>query len=201
MQQKAKEADMSAATKTNREPAPEERAEKTTARDEIAVFFLRGLERSAEIQKQCIDLAVQQNNELFEVWKKAAEKTPGVPQLPMLDVSISAVNRYADIQKSAIDFVVEQSQIWTDALKERASYANKSAESIANVAKQTMESSFAVQKKALGHTAAQTRAVVDAARRQFGIKGPHIDSMTDTFQRGMDTVLEAQKELLDIVTH
>lgn len=189
------------APKINREPGPEETAEKAVVRDEIAALFLHGMARYAEVQKQYVDLAVQQNKEMFEVWKKTAEKTPGVPRLPLLDVAMGAFNRYADIQKSAIDFAVEQSKVWTETLKDRTSTANKSAEATSNVAKQTMESSFAVQKKAFEHTAAQTKAVVDAARQQFGFKGPQADAMTDTFQRGMDTIIEAQKELLEIVTH
>ena len=189
------------APKMNREPGPEDMAEKAAVRDEIAALFLRGIERNAEVQKQYVDLAVQHNKEMFEVWKKAAEKTPGAPKLPLLEVAMGALNRYADIQKSAIDFTVEQSKIWTEALKDRTSTANKSAESTTNVAKQTLESSFAVQKKAFEHTAAQTKAVVDAAKQQFGFKGPQADAMTDTFQRGVDTIIEAQKELLELVTH
>lgn len=189
------------APKMNREPIPGDAAEKAQVRDEVTALFLHGIERNAEVQKQYVDIAVQHNKELFEVWKKAAEKTPGVPQLPLVDVVLGALNRYADVQKSAIDLVVEQSKVCTEALKDRTNTANKSAESTTNVAKQTIESSFAVQKKAFEHTAAQTKAVVDAARQQFGFKGPQADAMTDTFQRGMDTILEAQKELLEIVTH
>lgn len=189
------------APKMNREPGPEDTAEKAHVRDEMAALFLRGIERNAEVQKQYVDLAVQHNKEMFETWKKVAEKTPGIAKLPLLEVAMSAVNRYADIQKSAIDFMVEQSKVWTETLKDRTSTANKSAESTTNVAKQTMESSFAVQKKAFEHTAAQTKAVVDAAKQQFGFKGPQVDAMTDSFQRGMDTIFEAQKELLEIVTH
>ena len=192
---------MSAAPKTNREAVRDDEADKQVVCEDIAAFFLRGVERLAEAQKQCIDLAVQHNTDMVDSLKKSAEKMPVVTGMPMLDLFAGAATRYADIQKAAIDFVVEQSRIWTDTVKDRTVEAKKTAESTTNAAKQTMEKSFAVQKKALEHTAAQTKSVVDAAKRQFGFTGTQADAMTGAFQRGMDTIVEAQKELLDLVTH
>ena len=191
---------MSPTPKTHREPEVEDAAERLEIQDNYAAFFLRGVERVAEIQKQAIDLAVQQHAELVDIWKKAAKKMPGGARLPMVDLATGAANRYADTQKSAIDFVVEQSHIWTEAFKDRST-TKKSNDSAVNAAKQTMERSFAVHKKALEHTAAQTKAMVDAAKHQFGFTGTQADAMTDTFQKGVDTIVEAQKELLDLVTH
>ena len=192
---------MTPTPKVNREPIVEDAAEKAEYRDYFTVLFLHGVERMAEFQKQSIDLAVQQNTEFVEIVKKAAEKMPGGSRLPLLDLATGAVTRYADTQKSAIDFVVEQTQAWTDAFKDGAGMAKKSTEAATNVAKQTIERSLAVQKKALENSAAQTKAVVDIAKHQFGFSGAQADAMTESFQRGVDTIVEAQKELLDIVTH
>lgn len=192
---------MSPAAKNNREPVAEEMFDKAAIRDETAALFLRGVERVAEAQKQFIDLAMQHNKETLEVMKKAAAKIPGAPRIPMLDLAYGAVSRYADIQKSAVDFIVDQNRIWTDAFKDRTGTVKKTGESATRAMKQAMESSFAVQKKALEHTAAHTKAVVDAARDQFGFSGTQADVMTDTFRRGMDTIVEAQKELLNIAIH
>lgn len=187
--------------KTTRDPVMEETTEQGEIRHETANMVLRGVERIAEVQKQFIDLAVQHNKEMVEVLKKATAKVPGAPRIPMMDLAQGAVSRYADIQKSAIDFVVEQNRIWTDVFKDRTGTVKRSGESATNAMKQAMESSFAVQKKALEHTAAQTKAVVDVARDQFGLSGTQADAMTDTFRRGVDTIVEAQKELLNIVIH
>jgi hypothetical protein len=192
---------MAAAAKTNREPIIDEVRDNGGVREDATVLVLRGMERIAEIQKLCIDTAVQHSTDTVAAMKKAAEKVPGMPRLLLLEVADSAMSRYADTQKAAIDFLVEQSRIWTDMLKDRSSSVKKSTDSTTNVAKQTLERSFAVQKKALEHTAANTKAVVDATRRQFGLTGTQADTLTDTFQRGVDTVVDAQKELLDLVTH
>jgi hypothetical protein len=197
---KTKEAIMSPTPKVNREPVVEEAGSKPEIRDSFASLFLRGIERMAELQKQAIDFAMQQNTEMVDVLKKVAERTPGAPRLPLLDLATGAVTRYADTQKAAIDLVVEQSQVWTDTFKDRAQVDKKATETATNVAKQTMERSFAVQKKVLENAAAQTKAVVDVAKNQFGFNGAHADAMTDTFQKGVDTIVEAQKELLYLVT-
>jgi len=192
---------MTAAAKMNREPIIDEAQDNGEIREDATVLILRGMERVAELQKLCIDTAVQHSTDTVAVMKKAAEKVPGMPRLPLLEVADSAMSRYADTQKAAIDFMVEQSRIWTDMLKDRSSSAKKSTDSTTNMAKQTLERSFAVQKKALEHTAANTKAMVDATRRQFGLTGTQADNLTDTFRRGVDTVVDAQKELLDLVTH
>lgn len=192
---------MSPTAKTIREPVMEETPVKSELRDDTAGLFLRGVERIAEAQKKFVDLAVQHNKEMMGVVKKAAAKIPGAPQVPMLDLAHDAVNRYADIQKSAVDFIVEQNRIWMDVWMDRTGTVKKSGEAATNAVKQAMESSFSVHKKALEHTAAQTKAVMDAARDQFGMPGNQADAMTDTFRRGMDTIVEAQKELINLVIH
>lgn len=192
---------MTAAAKMNREPIMEDTHDKVHVRDHMAALFLHGIERIAEIQKNWIDLAVQQNDEAIEVLKEASDRIPGMPRLSMLEVANGAMKGYGDTQKAAIDFVVEQGRVWSDTFKERATTVRTSGESTANMAKQAMERSFAVQKKALENTAAQTKAVVDATRRQFGLTGTQADALNDTFRRSVDTVVDAQKELLNLVTH
>lgn len=192
---------MSPASRYNRDPVVEDVEHPSNVRDEVIGFFLRGMERAAEMHKQAIDLAVQQNQDLVDLLKKSAEKMPGMPRVPGTELAAGAVSRYADTQKAAIDFAVEQSRAWTGALQDRANTTTKAGEATADMAKQAVARSFAVHKKALENTAAHTKAVVEAARRQFGITGPQADAMTETFQRGVDTFVDAQKEFLDIVTH
>ena len=192
---------MTPAAKMHREPIMEERQDDTEFRNHAVDLFLHGMERIAEMQKQWIDVALQHNAETVEFFKKASSKVPGLPRLPVLDLASGAMKGYADTQKATIDFAVEQGRVWSNSLKDRAATVRKSTESSTNVAKETMERSFQVQKKALEHTAAQTKALVDATRRQFGITGSQADALAETFERSVDTVVDAQKELLDLVTH
>jgi hypothetical protein len=198
---KEEEGIMSPTPKVNREPVMEEMGFKPDYGNTLAALFLHGVERMAEIQKQTIDFAMQQNAEMADALKKAAEKVPGVPRLTLLDLATGAVNRFADTQKAAIEFAVEQSQAWTDTLKDRAKCDKKAVDATTNMAKQAVERTFVVHKKALESTAAHTKAVVDAAKQQFGFTGTQAEAMTESFQKGVETIVEAQKELLDLVTH
>ena len=63
---------------------------------------------------------------------------------------------------------------------------------------QTVEHSVAAQKKALDNSAAQTKAAFETAKQQFGLAGTPAEAAAESFQRGVDSLIETQKELLDI---
>ena len=183
----------------NHEPSPEEmRAEATEFGANLAGVFLKSVERLAELQKQSIDVAVQQSAEMTDVMKKMAEKMPGALRPAIFDMATGNVARYADTQKSAINFVVEQSKMWTDTLKDRSQTAKDFSESNSKTVKQTLERSFVVNKKVLENTAAGAKAMLDAAKEQFGLRGTQAEAMADSFIKGIDTAVDAQKKVMDI---
>ena len=192
---------MAQTSRASREPVADDTSEPIEFRNDVAALYFRGVERMAEVEKQFIDLAAEQNKEMGELIKKAAARLPGAPRIPLFELSYSAVNRFADVQKAAVDFIVDQNRIMIDLFKGRTDVVSKAGEMATNAAKQLMERSIAVQKKALDHTAAHTKAMVDATRNQWGLSGSQADAMTDSFRRGVDTIVEAQKELLNMVTH
>jgi hypothetical protein len=165
----------------------------------LAGLFLKSIERISEIQKQAIDFATQQNADTVSVLKKMTAKVPGASNLPVFDLTTETVSRFADTQKSAINFVVEQSRVWTETLKDRTRFGKNVAESNIKTAKQTLERSFALNKKALENSATQAKAVVDATKQQFGLSGTPLDAVTDTFKKSIDTIIDAQKEVMDLV--
>ena len=173
-------------------------AEKTEIVDTITSLYTTGVERIAEVQKKGIDLAVKQNAELLDAWKKIAQAVPGAPGLFMLDLASNAFERYADTQKGAIDLVLEQSHALADLVKERATATAEAFAGAPAIVKQTVDQSVAAQKKALDYSAAQSKAAFASAREQFGIKGTPAETAAETFERGVDSLIESQKELLDI---
>ncbi len=190
---------MSPAPKTSQVPSPEEiHAEASEFGANLTGLFLKSLERLAELQKQSIDVAVQQSAELSDVVKKMAEKLPGAPRPVVFDLATGNVARCADTQKSAINFVVEQSKALTDTLKDRSLSAKDLTDSNSKAVKQTLERSFAVNKKVLDHTAAGAKAMMDAAKEQFGLRGTQAEALTDSFLKGIDTAVDAQKKVMDI---
>ena len=66
-------------------------------------------------------------------------------------------------------------------------------------AKEAIEHSVAAQKTALDYTAKQAKAAFETAKQQLGYAGTPAGTAAESIERGMDIVLEAQKELLDLV--
>jgi dTDP-D-glucose 4,6-dehydratase len=76
--------------------------------------------------------------------------------------------------------------------------ATKATDAVVNLATQAVERSVTAQKKVVETTVAQTKAVMEATRQQMNVAGIPADAV-NSFRRGVDTFVEAQKEMLDLV--
>lgn len=168
--------------------------EKTDVIESMTQLYTSGIERVAEIQKKGLDLAVQHNTELVNTWKKLALAVPG---LFVLDLATTAFERFADTQKGAIDLVVEQSHALADLVKERKVKTTDTFEEGKAKAKEAIEHVVSAQKTVLDYSAKQAKAAFQTAKQQLGYAGTPAAAVADSMQRGMEVVVEAQKELLD----
>src|SRR5690348_13606690 len=184
--------------KIHREPEMPEIAEKVDFAEATARLFTAGLGRVAEVQKKSLDIAVQQHNELLDLWKKVIQKVPGAPGMFLLDLDRTGFERAAETQKATIDLFVDQTRAFGDMVKERTGATTKSGDKVVDFAQQGVERAVATQKKVLESAAAQTRAVFDTAKQQFGVEGGPVEAAADSIQRGMSAIVDAQKELLDL---
>ena len=189
---------MSTTQRVHKDPGVPEAPGKIDYNESFARLFVSGITRIAEMQKKTLEIAAQQNAEIVDVWKKAVQKLPGSPGLFMLELENSGFDRYAEVQKVAIDLVVEQGRAFADLLKDRAGTAAKVGEGAGTFAKESVERVVAMQKKALEQTAAQAKAVVETSSRQFAVEGTPVETAADSIQRGVDAIIDAQKELLDL---
>ena len=164
--------------------------------ESITELYTNGIERLAEVQKKGLDIAVKQNAEISSAWKKFTLPVPGVL---MLDLATSAFERFAETQKGAIDLMVEQTHTFSKLVKERKVKATDTMEEGKKRAKEAIQHSIAAQKTALDYTAKQTKAALETAKQQFGYAGTPAGAAAESIERGMDIVLEAQKEMLDLV--
>ena len=169
-------------------------AEKVDIVETITELYTSGVERLAEIEKKSLEIAVQHNAELAGAWKKL---TFGAPASMMLDLATNAFERFAETQKGAIDLVVEQAHTFSNTVKQRGIKATDTLEEGKKRAKEAIEHSVAAQKTALDYTAKQAKAVLETTKNQFGYSGTPAGIAADSMQRGVDVVVEAQKELLD----
>jgi hypothetical protein len=159
-------------------------------------LYTNGIERLADVQRKGLEIAVKQNAEVSVVWKKFTLPMPGVL---MLDLATTAFERFAETQKGAIDLMVEQAHTFSKLVKERKVKATDTMEEGKKQAKDAIQQSIAAQKTALDYTAKQTKAAFETAKQQFGYEGTPAGTAAESMERGMDIVLEAQKELLDLV--
>lgn len=187
---------MSAAQRV-REPAAAPEKEKLDWVDSLATLFTTGVGRVAELQKKSLDIAAQHNTELVDLWKKAIQKIPGAPGLFLLELEGSGFDRYAEMHKAAIDLALDQSKAFAEMVKVRNSTAGKANEEVDTFAKKSVERVIAMQKKMLDQSAAQARAVVEKSSKQFGESAP-MEAAADSMQRGMEAIVDAQKELLEM---
>ncbi len=161
----------------------------------FATLYRKGVERVAELQNHTIECAVQQNKEMIQIWKQTAEKLPWVPRLNMYDDAAGAIERFAEVQKAAISLAVDQTRAFVEMLKERATVASKSADSISKFTQQSFERSVSAQKKVAEATVTGTKSAFENAREGFGVPGS--EAVAESIQRGVDTVINAQKEVLE----
>lgn len=164
--------------------------------ESITELYTNGIERVAEMQKKVLEVAVHHNADIVSTWKKFALSEPS---LLMLEMTSSAFERLAETEKGAIDLVVEQTRTLGKLVKERRVKATDTFEEGKERAREAFEHSVAAQKTALDYSAKQAKAAFATAKQQLGYAGTPADAAAESFERGMDIVVEAQKEMLDLV--
>ena len=172
-------------------------AKKNGAVEAFIPLYTKNVERLAELQKQSLDIATEQNAELIDACKKAFSYIPETPGSFLFDLVGQSFNRFVEAQNGAIDLAVEQSHVVAGIAKERGASAAKVAEGVTALFKQSVEYSVAAQKKALDYYAEQHRAACETAKKQFRIAN---NPAADAFQNGIDALIQTQKTMLDIVS-
>jgi hypothetical protein len=169
--------------------------EKPDVVESMTDLYSSGIDRLAEMQKKGLEIAVKHNAEVISTLKKQTWPVPGAL---MLDLGATAFEHFVDMQKGAIDLVVEQTHALADLMKERKSKATDTMEEGKKRAKEAIGHTIAAQKTALDYTAKQTKAAFEAAKKQFGSTGTPAGAAADSMQRGIEVVVEAQKDILDV---
>jgi hypothetical protein len=172
-------------------------AKKNEAVEAFIPLYTKNVERLAELQKKSLDAAAEQNAELIGACKKAFHYIPETPGLFLFDLVGQSFNRFVETQKNAIDLAVQQSHVVAGLAKDRSASATKVAEGVTNLFKQSVEYSIAAQKEALDYYADQHKTAVEAAKKQFRIPN---NPAADAFQTGIDTLIQTQKTMLDLVS-
>ena len=149
--------------------------------DSFWAAYAKGVEELADLGRQTIDKAAEQNRELFAAWKKGVDQT------------VEGLQQAAQAQKALLAVAVERGRVVSKLATENAESVSKTAAGVAAVVDSLGASANSAQKQALEIAAAQSSSAYDAAKRHFETSGT---AAVETFQRGVDTLLETQKTVL-----
>ena len=167
----------------------------------FANLFHKGLTKLAEVQKSVLDIFAQQSADAHNAWKQAYRQPSATPALLFMEWAVRGVEKSVDAQKNLLDLSVQQSALVTNATKERADSASKFATNLTDMVQQSTDRMVAAEKVVVDFAAQQNAAVTDLFRRQFGFPESTPTAMAaDSIRRGVDFVLETQKELLDLAS-
>lgn len=161
-----------------------------------ATLCHKGFERSVEAGKITLNLAAQQNNDIIAAMKKALKDTP--LNLSGLDLFSQALEGWIAIQKSLLDMALDQSISILESIEACTLDNSKAKTELANIMQQTVERSINAQNTVVEFASRQTKAVNENLKTQPGIAGTPVEAMADSIQRGFDTAVSAQKEIIDI---
>jgi len=164
----------------------------------VAPFYVNTVNRFAELQKSSLDAMAEQSSEFVAAWKKAASYLPVPTPTFFFDVFDQAVQTAVETQKSVIDLAVEQTEAVATIAQQRANAYAEISETATAALKTTVSRSVEAQKKVLEFAAQQNKAVWGATKKQIG-DGP-ASIIADTIERGTNTVIEAQKSILEAAT-
>jgi dsDNA-binding SOS-regulon protein len=188
------------ATRKATKPVEKQTRQQAEVAETITALYTKSIERVADAQKKTLDLALQQNADVIGAWKKIAKSVPDSPIPSILDLSGSMFGQLVDLQKSAIDLALEQSNALVGLAGERADFLTNVGDTVQTMVQDGVQRAAATQRNVIEFSAAQTKTAVDTFKKQAGVAGTPVAAVADSFQRGFDTLLEAQKEILNIAS-
>jgi hypothetical protein len=139
------------------------------------------IEQLAELRRQALDAAVQQNHELVTAWQKGTE------------LVVEGFQQSAQIQKELFAVAVERGRVASRLAAENVESIHKAVGGVTAVFETVAAYTTSAQKQALEFAAAQSTTVYDAAKQQLEASGT---AAAETFKRGIDTIIETQRTVL-----
>jgi len=167
--------------------------------DAFASLAINGVGRAIEASKTWLNLAANQNADILDAMKKAMAGTPWAG-LPLLELTEQAVEGYVAIQNELLDLTLEQITAVTNACQAAGTDVEKAKSEFANVLRTSADRATVAQNSVMKYASKQAKAGMDAVKAQRGVAGTDAEVMADAIQRGFDTVVAAQKDLMEMAT-
>ena len=171
-----------------------ETIESTLNTCEATKLFNKGLERVVDASKTVLDLAAAQNADVLAAIKKAA-KPAQVPEF-VFDLAGQAVAGQVSLQKNLLDMILAQSLSLTEASHELVQEPTKAQAGLSKLIQTSVDRAASAQDSVLEYAAAQTKAVTETLKSQPNVAGTPVETVADSIQRGVETAIATQKEIV-----
>lgn len=168
------------------------------ALDAACEMFTNSLQTMFNMQKSVLDLAVQQNAETAEAYKKVLKGTAFAPSSSVVDFATQAFEKYAGLQKSFLDLAFDQANALTQFPGLRQESPAKTGNMLTNLMQESIQRGVTAQKMALDVASQQNKALTDVLKQQ--LSGTPMAAAADSIQRGVDALIETQKNVLEIAS-
>jgi len=145
-------------------PTKAENTEATCCPFAAASLFSKGLERVIEASKTSLDLAVEQNTEVLDSFKKALSAS-SLPGNFLFDIAGKSFEGIVTFQKSLLDFTAEQNATAVEAAHRYSHDMSTAKEEVTHVMRQSVEHAEAAQKTALDLAAKQAKEVNNTVKQ------------------------------------
>ena len=168
--------------------------------DSFPPVVLNSVAQVADLQKKTLDIAAEHTAEWIAGWKKAFSYFPVTPPAFIFEGAGQAVQTGIENQKGAIDLVVEHTNAAARIAKVRTEAYSKIVEGVTTAVRKSVERSVEAQKKVLEFASEQNKAVFESTKKHLGATAGPAPAIVDTFQRGANAVIEAQRSFLNIAS-
>ena len=140
-----------------------------------------GIDRSGAIRRQAIEAT------------RSRTANSSAPGRRALDAARSRVPAVGQVQHDLLEVAVERGRVVSRLAAENVESVSKTIAGVTAVFETLAGYATAAQKQAVEFAAAQSSTAYDAAKQQFEASG---SAAAETFQRGVDTLLETQRTVL-----
>jgi hypothetical protein len=139
------------------------------------------IEQLAELRRQALDAAMQQNRDFVTAWQKGTE------------LAVQGYQQSAQIHTDLFAVAVERGRMVSKLAGENVESINKAVAGVTAVLETVAGYATAAQQQAVAFAAVQSTTAYDAAKQQFDASG---SAAAETFKRGVDTIIETQRAVL-----
>ena len=155
----------------------------------------QGVQSFFATQRILLDLAMRQNANVTHALRKQLTDPHHSPTAILSEVAGEGMNNFIEGQKILLDLGKQQNEIWMNGVKERVGNW-PAAQAMSYLLRRSVETFIHMQQEYLKVASEQTHTWMEAAKAGKPYNPEHLVTLA---REGMDNLVKAEKQFLDIV--